>query len=161
MRCGPYMYIYIEVKTVQYLPFFVLKIGPSFCFLFVFCFWISRSPCRKKRLFKNNANIKQKWPNSCVKNWSNFVAQHTWTSFSTTLDQVLTQDFCFFVFWGVETPIFVVFSANNANFKEMQKNKKKTLFVSTPVLTALVKMFFLRFSFLRDISWLVAKNFQK
>ena len=43
----------------------------------------------------------------------------------------------------------MVFSANNANFKETEK-ENKTLFVNAPVLTVLVKMsvFFLHFSFL-------------
>ena len=59
--------------------------------------------------------------------------------------------FLFFFFWGggAETPIFIVFSAKNAKFKETQK-RKKTLFVNTIVLTALVKVsvFFLHFRFL-------------
>ena len=42
-----------------------------------------------------------------------------------------------------------MFSAKHAKFKETQKKKKKTLFVNTIVLTALVKMsVFLYFSFL-------------
>ena len=40
---------------------------------------------------------------------------------------------------GAETPIFIVFSAKHAKFKETQK-RKKTLFVNTIVLNALVKM---------------------
>ena len=40
-----------------------------------------------------------------------------------------------------ETPIFIVFSAKMQNLKK-HKKEKKTLFVSTPVLTALVKMSF-------------------
>ena len=53
---------------------------------------------------------------------------------NTTLDQFLTQDF-FGGGRGAETPIFVVLSAK---CKILKKHKK--LFVSTPVLTALVKM---------------------
>ena len=72
--------------------------------------------------------------------------------FNLYLDQFLTYKICyfflfFFVFFGgAETPIFIVFSAKNAKFKETQK-RKKTLFVNTIVLTALVKVsvFFLHF----------------
>ena len=63
--------------------------------------------------------------------------------FNFNLDQFLTLEFCYFFvfFWGggAETPISIVFSAKNAKLKETQKTKK-TLFVSTPVLTVLVKM---------------------
>ena len=47
----------------------------------------------------------------------------------------------FFFFFGAETPIFIVFSAKMQNLKK-HKKEKKTLFVSTPVLTALVKISF-------------------
>ena len=74
--------------------------------------------------------------------------------FNFNLDQFLTLEFCYFffflVFWGAETPIFIVFSAKNAKLQETQKTKK-TLFVNTIVLTVLVKMsvfFFLHFWFL-------------
>ena len=64
--------------------------------------------------------------------------------FNLYLDQLLTYKICyFFVFFcffvWVETPNFIVFSAKNAKFKETQK-RKKTLFVNTIVLTALVKV---------------------
>ena len=59
---------------------------------------------------------------------------------------------CFFFFVAEPPPphFYSVFS-KNAKFRERQKRKKKkhTLFVSTPVRTALVKMsFFVHFSFL-------------
>ena len=43
--------------------------------------------------------------------------------FNTTLDQLLTQDlFWSFFFWGGGgNPIFIVFSSNNAKFKETYK----------------------------------------
>ena len=91
--------------------------------------------------------------------------------FNLYLDQFLTYKICyfFFFFWGggAETPIFIVFSAKNAKFKETQK-KKKTLFVNTIVLTALVKMsvFFSAFfifavfsiSIFQRCFWLVSQN---
>ena len=58
--------------------------------------------------------------------------------FNTSLAQFLTQGFLFFcVFlWGggAETPIFIVFSARMQNLKK-HKKEKRTLFVSTLVLT--------------------------
>ena len=64
--------------------------------------------------------------------------------FNLYLDQFLTYKnvfFCFLGFFLAETPIFIVFSAKNAKFKETQK-RKKTLFVNTIVLTALVQVSF-------------------
>ena len=56
------------------------------------------------------------------------------------LDQFLTYKLCFFFFegGGLNPNFYSVFS-KNAKFKETQK-RKKTLFVNTTVLTALVKM---------------------
>ena len=69
--------------------------------------------------------------------------------FNLYLDQFLTYticDFLFFPFWGGGLkPLFLVFSAKHAKIKETQK-RKKTLFVNTTVLIALVKMSFLFFS---------------
>ena len=75
--------------------------------------------------------------------------------FNASLDQFLKLGFfvffcVFFLFFLAEIPIFIVFSAKMQNLKK-HKKEKHTLFVSTPVLTALVKMsvfFFLHFSFL-------------
>ena len=52
--------------------------------------------------------------------------------FNLYLDQFLTYKicyfFCFFLFFfWAETPIFIVFSAKNAKFKETQKRKKDTI----------------------------------
>ena len=50
--------------------------------------------------------------------------------FNFNLDQFLTLEFCFYCFFfggGPETPIFIVFSANNAKLKETQKRKKDTI----------------------------------
>ena len=70
--------------------------------------------------------------------------------FNLYLDQFSTYKMCYvffvFVFW-LKPHFYSVFS-KNAKFKETQK-EKKTLFVNTIVLIALVKMsVFLRFSFL-------------
>ena len=77
--------------------------------------------------------------------------------FNLYLDQFLTYKICyffvFFCFFLAETPMFIVFSAKNAKFKETQK-RKNTLFVNTIVLTALVQVsFFLHFSFLLFFSF--------
>ena len=78
--------------------------------------------------------------------------------FNLYLDQFLTYKLSsflfFFLFGGAETPIFIVFSANNAKLKETQK-RTITLFVNTIVLTALVKVsFFMHFSFLLCFNFL-------
>ena len=76
-----YIYMCCKVqKLVQFLPFLKLKTG-HFCCFFGFLFWKSHSPCRKKRIFEKNKQKQQKSKNSKVKNWSNHVSQHTWTSF--------------------------------------------------------------------------------
>ena len=62
--------------------------------------------------------------------------------FNLYLDQFLTYRICYFFvfFWGgAETSIFIVLSAKHAKLKETQK-RKKTLFVNTIVLIALVKV---------------------
>ena len=70
--------------------------------------------------------------------------------FNFNLDQFLTLELCYFLVFfcfgggggGAEPPpppIFIVFSANMQNLKKHKKGKK-TLFVNTTVLTALVKM---------------------
>ena len=103
------------------------KFCPLLCSKLVpfFFFRESCSPCRKMRIFPKRQTMKPpERPKSCVKNWSNFVARHTWTNFWHNL-------FCFFlcfvVFWQNHPtpPIFIVFSAKHANFKETQKRKKK------------------------------------
>ena len=47
----------------------------------------------RMRCFKNH----KKWPKSCVKNWSNYVAQRIGPTWNTTSDRFLTQ---FLVFFG-------------------------------------------------------------
>ena len=77
-----YMYIYIyavELKLVQDLPFSVLKTGPILCFFFVFENLVL--PAERRGCFENKAKKTNFDPVLVLKNWSNFVAQHTWTSF--------------------------------------------------------------------------------
>ena len=49
--------------------------------------------------------------------------------FNLYLDQFLTYKICyffvFFVLWGAETPIFIVFSAKNTKFKETHRKEKR------------------------------------
>ena len=69
-----YIYIYIFAVELKAGPRFALlcvKIDPSFWFL-----KISLSLQKEEDFSKNKTN-------SSVKNWSNYVAQHTWTSFLT------------------------------------------------------------------------------
>ena len=72
------VYIYaVKLKTGPMFALFKLKTGP---FLFVFVFFIFENlilPAERKRIFEKPA----KNTISKVKNWSNYVAQHTWTSF--------------------------------------------------------------------------------
>ena len=60
--------------------------------------------------------------------------------FNASLDQFFNASFflCFLLL--AETPMFIVLSAKHAKFKENTKKEKKTLFVNTIVLIALVKM---------------------
>ena len=135
---------------VQFLPFLKLKSGPFFLFLGGFIFQKSRSPCREKRIFEKQAKKQQKRQFLKLKSGPIMLRNITGPLFNFNLDHFLTLEFCyFFVFLGAETPIFIVFSAKHAKLKETQQ-RKKTLFVNTTVLTALVKMsaFFLHFSFL-------------
>ena len=68
-----------ELKTGPIFAFLVLKTGPSF---FVVLFLLISFSLQKEENFSKRTKInKNKRPVSSVKNWSNFVAQHTWTSF--------------------------------------------------------------------------------
>ena len=69
--------------------------------------------------------------------------------FNLYLHQFLTYKICYFCF--LLKPLFISVFSKNAKFKETQK---KTLFVNTIVLTALVKMsVFCIFSFLDVFDW--------
>ena len=112
-----------------------------FVFL-VFYFQKSHSTCRKKRIFEKQAkNNQTKTLFYKLKTGPIMLRNILGPVFNLYLDQFITYKMCYFcfLFFGAETPIFIVFSANNAKFKETQK-RKKTRFVNTIVLTAFVKM---------------------
>ena len=67
-----------------------VKLGPKMAF------FESKLHCRENDILKKNKK-KTNITICCVKTWSNYVAQHTWTSFDSTLDQVLTQPFWHFL----------------------------------------------------------------
>ena len=151
-----YIYIYIYMHAVK------LQAGPRFGVLcvkqvqvFSCFFWKSRSPSGKKRIFQKIEEKKQKWPNSSVKKLVQLLMLRNILGpvVNTSLDQFLTLGFLFFCvvfsFLGGLKPLFLYcFRQKMQNLKKHTK-EKTTLFVSTPVLTALVPMsFFLRFSFL-------------
>ena len=79
-----YVCMYVCMYVHMYICAVELKTGPIFAFSSVknwstFCFCKSHPPCRKKRIVQKKEENKKNI--SSVKNWSNFVAQHTWTSF--------------------------------------------------------------------------------
>ena len=129
-----YVYIYICCKVKKwsnFLPFLKLKSGPLF--LFFLGFYFSKNlvlPCRKKRIFeKHTKNKQQKKHNFKVKKWSNYVAQHNWTTFNFNLAHFLTLEFCFFFFYFFFgwNPYFYSVFRKNAKLKETQKRKKDTI----------------------------------
>ena len=115
----------------------------------LFCFWKSRPPCRDKRIFRENTTkqtpqkthicVLKTSPTCCATYLDQFLT-YTWTIFNTFSFLILP---CL-----AEITIFIAFSAK-LKIKRQTKKSKETLFVNTPVLTALVKMSgFLHFSFL-------------
>ena len=136
--------------------FLVLKTGPSFLFFFENLVL----PAERRGLFKKEEND----PILALKTGPIMLRNMLGPSFDASFNQFLTLGFLFSVCvsslclgWN---PYFIVFS-ENAKLKETQK-RKKTLFVSTPVLTALVPMsffstffifvfFFAISKFLRDV----------
>ena len=76
------IYIYaVKLKTGPIFALFKVKNWSNFFVFLDFYFQKSHSPCRKKRIFEKQAKKTTKNTISKVKNWSNYVAQHTWTSF--------------------------------------------------------------------------------
>ena len=150
------------------MPFYKLKTGPSFFFSFsFFLFRKSHSPCRKKRIFerKNKQKNNQKKTHFYkLKAGPIMLRNILGPVFNLYLDQFLTYKICYFFFLlfflggGAETPMFIVFQLKMQNLKN-HKKEKKTLFVNTIVLTALVKMSvflsafccFFNFHFFRDV----------
>ena len=138
------------------MPFLVLKTGPIFLFFLFFLFLkISFSLQKEEDFSKKEEKQKKKQTTFlALKTGPILLRNILGPVFNASLDQFLTLGFLFFFlvffffFFWLKPLFFIVFSAKNAKFEETQK-RKKTLFVSTPVLTALVKMsFFVHFSFL-------------
>ena len=115
------------------MPFLVLKAGPFFfCF---FCFFVFENlilPAERRGLKKKKKKNKPKKTTFlALKTGPILLRNILGPVFNASLDQFLTLGFlfflCFFSFFWAETPIFIVFSAKNAKFKETQKRKKDTI----------------------------------
>ena len=115
------------------MPFLVLKTGPFFLF---FCFIVFKNlilPAERRGFFKKKKKTnKQKTTFLALKTGPILLRNILGPVFNASLDQFLTLGFLFFFvffffFLLAETPIFIVFSAKNAKFKETQKRKKDTI----------------------------------
>ena len=115
------------------MPFLVLKTGPIFfCFVFLFLkisFSLQKEEDFSKKTKKKTP--KKKDPFLALKTGPILLRNIIGPVFNASLDQFLTLGFLFFFvffsFFLAETPIFIVFSAKNAKFKETQKRKKDTI----------------------------------
>ena len=80
-----YIYIYIccRVKTWSKTSLFCVKTWSKFSLFFLFLFFknLLLSAWRMRFLRKTSKKKRKKHFFFCVKSWSNFVAQHTWTKF--------------------------------------------------------------------------------
>ena len=115
----------------------------------VFCFFfLSHFPCRKKRILSKKKQKKD--PFLALKTGPILLRNILGPVFNASLDQFLTLGFFVFClcFLLLKPLFYSVFSKKNQILKKHKKEKKKTLFVSTPVLTALVKMSFFLFFFI-------------
>ena len=94
-----YIYIYACCRVINWSNFCVFVLaGPMFCF----CFWKSRSPCRKKRIVQPKKDQKVVLETGPI-----LLHNIIGPIFNTTLDQFLTQHFCCFL---LEAHIYSVFS---------------------------------------------------
>ena len=155
-----YIYIYaVELKTGPMFAFSSVKNWSKFFFVFLFFLFLKISFSLQKEEFSKKE--KNKRPISSVKNWSNFVAQHTWTNFNASLDQFLTLVFFvfFLFFWGGGwNPYFYSVFSKHAKIKETQKRKKDTICEHTCA-TALVKMSFFCAFFIFVFFFFAISNF--
>ena len=80
-----YMYIYIYAVELKTGPIFAFSSVKNWSNCFVLVFFVFENlilPAERRGFFtKKKKKNKQKNNISSVRNWSNFVAQHTWTSF--------------------------------------------------------------------------------
>ena len=109
----------------------MLKTGPFFCFFF-FVFENLILPAERRGFFKKKKKKKQKKTTFlALKTGPILLRNILGPVFNASLDQFLTLGFffffVFFFFFLAETPIFIVFSAKHAKFKETQKRKKDTI----------------------------------
>ena len=146
----------------------MLKTGPCwsifFLFFFVFLFLkISFSLQKEEDFSKTWRKRNKQYPSLALKIGPILLRNILGPVFTASLDQFLTLGFFLFLFVFffclAETPYFLVFSAKNTKFKETQK-RKKTLFVSTPVLSALVKMSFFFCIFHSWFFFAISKRFR-
>ena len=152
---GPPLHLSVRPTSTLHAPRSSISLLLYLCMFVVFAFLflkISFSLQKKEEFWKQKQAKQQQ--NLKLKAGPIMLRNILGRIFNFNLDQFLTLEccyvflfFCFFL-WA-ETPIFIVFSAKLAKLKEIQKTKKKTLFVNTPVLTVLVKMsvFFCIFDF--------------
>ena len=137
-----YLYIYaVELKTGPRFPFYKLETGHVFPFFF-FIFKNRILPAERRGSLKNKQKQPKKTHCYKLKTGPIMLRNILGPVFNLYLDQFLTYKFvifCFFCFLGGLKPYFYSVFSKNAKFKETQK-RKKTLFVNTSVLTALVKV---------------------
>ena len=113
----------------------MLKTGPYFLFFWFFVFENLILPAERRGFFKKNKKMKPTKNNiSSVKTGPILLRNILGPVFNASLDQFLTLGFlfffvffCVFFFFLAETPIFIVFSAKHAKFKETQKRKKDSI----------------------------------
>ena len=108
------------------MPFYRLKIGPLFWFVCCFLFQKSHSPCRKKMIFEKQATTTTKTYFYKLEFGAIMLRNILGPVFNLYLDQLLTYNICYFLFFGRNPYVYSVFS-KNAKFKETQKSKKDTI----------------------------------
>ena len=121
----------------------MLKLVLFFLFVLFFSFHLQKEEDFSKK--KEGKETQKKTTFLALKTGPGLLRNILGPVFNASLDQFLTLGFLFFFvlffFFLAETPIFIVFQQQMQNLKK-HKKEIKTLFVSTPVLTALVKMSF-------------------
>ena len=142
----------VKLKSGPIFALFKVKKWSNLFVLGVFIFQKSRSPCRKKMIFEKHAKNNKKTQFLKLKSGPIMLRNIIGPLFNFNLDHFLTLEFCFFFFFFAFfwlKPLFYSVFSKKCKLKETQKGKK-TLFVNTTVLTALVKMsvfFFCIFDF--------------
>ena len=149
--CTPPIYIYIyavESKPGPRFAFFWVKTWSKFSLFFFFVFQKSSSFCRENEILKKKRakkKTKKKTPFLESKPGPIMLRNMLGPGFDSTLDQVLTQHFCYFLgiftcFKRCRNPYFYSVFSKKENFKPTPKNWR-TLFVNT------IALFFFSLSF--------------